>query len=134
MALIYQRYEAQEDFTSLFELFKLAYPKSKHYVRCRDRYQKYLHWLYLENPLGPPVGINAYADNMLVGHYVCIPTLWIQNNKTYSALLSLNTAVHPNFQRQGIFLTLAEKTYQSAMEANFDFVYDDSKMDEFLGR
>ena len=133
MTLIYKRYEDTEDFTDLFELFKISYHKSKHYVRCSVRYQKYLHWLYSENPLGPPVGINAYADNILVGHYVCIPTLWMQNGKIYSALLSLNTAVHPNFQRQGIFSKLAEKTYQLARDAEFDFVFGVSNKNSTAG-
>ena len=123
MDIIYEKYQACGDFQALFKLFKNAFPKSKHFICDAQRYSAYLKWLYLENPFGKPVGYNAYSNDMLVGHYVCIPCEWTQNSKIYRALLSVNTAVHPKFQGQGIFSVLAKKTYQTATNAQFDFVY-----------
>ena len=123
MIFEYYKYEASNDFHELYDLFCLAFPNSKHLIKNPDTYQSYLHWLYLNNPLGRPVGYNAYSKGKLVGHYVCIPSSWSYENKTYKGLLSLNTAVHPDFQRKGIFSKLAEKTYNFAQKDEYDFVY-----------
>ena len=133
MDITYEKYDACHDFHALFELFKNAFPKSKHFICDVQRYSPYLQWLYLDNPLGKPVGYNAYSGDTLVGHYVCIPCEWTQNSKIYRSLLSVNTAVHPKFQGRGIFSILAEKTYQTANNAGFDFVYAVSNRDSTPG-
>ena len=123
MVFEYYKYEPSKDFYELYNLFRLAFPNSKHLIKNPVTYQSYLNWLYLDNPLGLPVGYNAYCEGKLVGHYACIPLNWSYENKIYRALLSLNTAVHPNFRRKGLFSELAEKTYKFAKKEGFDFVY-----------
>ena len=76
--------------------------------------EKYLKWLYNENPSGAPVGFEALSNKKIVGHYVCIPSQWEDGLTTYKALLSLNTAVHPDFQGKGIFSSLLRKSMKQA--------------------
>jgi GNAT superfamily N-acetyltransferase len=69
------------------------------------------------------MGINAIDGNDLVAHYACIPTnVWLGGTQT-KALLSLNTATHPNYQGKGLFTTLAEKTYELGASQGFSAVY-----------
>lgn len=82
-----------------------------------------LKWLYVDNPDGIVVGFDAYDGDKLAAHYVCIPTLVRVNGAPVRALLSLNTATHPDYQGKGLFSKLAEMTYQLAAEQGYYCVY-----------
>lgn len=82
----------------------------------------YLRWLYVENPVGTVEGFNAYADNVLVAHYVTVPVYMNIEGKKTLGVLSLNTATHPDFRGKGLFTMLAERTYQFAIEKGYKFV------------
>ena len=59
--------------------------------------------------------------------------MWYYDNKKYRALLALNTAVHPDFQRKGIFSELAKRTYSFAKKAQYDFIYGVSNSNATVG-
>jgi GNAT superfamily N-acetyltransferase len=82
----------------------------------------YLRWLYADNPLGPAVGMNAYADAELVAHYATIPVEAMLDGRPAKGLLSLNTATHPTHQGKGLFTRLAEETYARGAERGYEFV------------
>jgi GNAT superfamily N-acetyltransferase len=82
-----------------------------------------LNWLYVENPDGLAVGFDAFDGETLAAHYVCIPATLRVNGKLEKALLSLNTATHPQYQKKGLFTKLAEMTYQAAADLGFCTVY-----------
>jgi len=82
----------------------------------------HLQWLYAENPEGPVIGVNAWSDATLVGHYVVIPITARHDGHCTRAALSLNTAVHPDFRGKGLFKTLAEQTYALAAERQVDHI------------
>src|SRR2546423_9840187 len=81
---------------------------------------RYLEWLYLENPDGKAVGVNAWDGETLAGHYVVIPAKVILFGKSTTALLSLHTAVHPDHRGKGLFVRLAERTYEAGAASGFD--------------
>jgi GNAT superfamily N-acetyltransferase len=83
------------------KLFSVCFPKSEMSV-------EYLKWLYFKNPLGKAVGFDAIEEDKVVSHYACIPT----SIDGVNGLLSVNTATHPDFQRQGLYKNLAIKTYE----------------------
>ena len=83
---------------------------------------EYLNWLYVENPSGTAIGMNAWSGDKLVGHYVIVPISAQYNGSQTRAALSLNTAVHPDFRGQGLFKKLAERTYDSAAHLKVDHV------------
>lgn len=82
-----------------------------------------LYWLYAKNPAGSVVGFDAYDGDILAAHYVCIPAVVSICGKESKVLLSLNTATHPRYQGKGLFVKLAEMTYQEASDAGFCAVY-----------
>jgi predicted N-acetyltransferase YhbS len=101
--------------TKYTELLNTVFGKGKYS-------EEYLKWLYIDNPEGLVFGCDAYIENMLIGHYATIPVKYNYGNETITALLSLNTAVHPDFQGKGLFTNLAEITYRKAKESGFGFV------------
>lgn len=82
----------------------------------------YVKWQYADNPDGAIVGFNAYAGETLAAHYVTQPMEAVIHGSRHSGLLSLNTATHPGHQGKGLFVKLADRTYQHAAEHGYDFV------------
>lgn len=76
--------------------------------------EDYIRWLYFDNPAGTIIGANAWDGSNLAAHYVVLPIRAAVKGTPVEAALSLNTATHPNYQRRGLFVRLAEATYDMA--------------------
>jgi len=98
-------------------LFRTCFPTANHLDN------KYLTWLYADNPAGPVVGFDAYDDGRLAAHYSCIPADLTLDGEMARGLLSLNTATHPDFQGRGLFTKLAAMTYDAGKDEGFACVY-----------
>jgi GNAT superfamily N-acetyltransferase len=107
----------ENDLEEYSKLFAICFPKASH-LRT-----DYLRWLYLENPAGRLVGFNAFIDGRLAAHYACIPASVRLGSGDRRALLSLNTATHPDFQGRGLFTRLAELSYGAALADGIDLVF-----------
>lgn len=83
----------------------------------------YLRWLYAENPAGAVVAFNAREGGRLAAHYACVPMRVQLDGATVPALLSLNTATHPDYQGRGLFTRLAEMTYAAGAAEGVRLVY-----------
>lgn len=84
---------------------------------------RYLAWLYVANPDGAAVGFDAWDGARLAAHYVCIPArAWVEGRQA-RVLLSLNTATHPDYRGQGLFVQLASMTYEAGAALGFDGIY-----------
>ena len=108
------------DDSSLYEsqnLLKMVFEK-----RSAKFSYEYLKWQYVDNPVGPVIGFNAYWGDILAAHYVTMPIYMIINGQKTLGLLSLNTATHPEHQGKHLFTTLADRTYQYATENGYKFV------------
>ncbi|VVE01987.1 hypothetical protein PHO31112_02182 [Pandoraea horticolens] len=99
-------------------LFSLCFPRAEKF-----KHSEFLKWLYFENPEGHVVGFDAFDGDRLIAHYACIPTTIRLRGDVVRALLSLNTATHPDFQGKGLFSKLADMTYRHAADLGFDCVY-----------
>lgn len=116
--LSFKRVETDERSLQTYaELFRTCFPTASHLT------PRYLRWLYVDNPCGKVVGMDATSQGELAAHYVCVPTRVSFFGTEVNALLSLNTATHPNFRGQGLFTKLAEGTYKFAEESGFSLVY-----------
>lgn len=83
----------------------------------------YLRWLYRDNPAGTVVGVDAWDGDRLAAHYACVPASVRIGGVPQRALLSLNTATHPDYQGKGLFTQLAERTYDAGSEQGFGLVF-----------
>ena len=69
------------------------------------------------------LGFDAFNENELVAHYVCIPMETSILGIKEKTLLSLNTATHPNWQGNKLFTQLALKTYEVGAKMGFFSVF-----------
>ncbi len=98
-------------------LFADCFPQAGH---LRERY---LGWLYRDNPDGLVIGFDAWDGERLAAHYVCVPAPVRLDATAKKALLSLNTATHPDYQGRGLFTKLADATYRAAEQAGYELVF-----------
>lgn len=82
--------------------------------------QKYLEWIYFQNPDGPVIGYNAYSQDELAAHYAIVPRNYF-TGKGYTAL-SVNTATSKKFRGMSLFGKLAELTYARAKKLGIEEV------------
>ena len=79
-------------------------------------------WQHKKNPSGPPMIWFADADGTLAGQYEVVRIRVRYKGKEMMACHSQDTMTHPDFRRQGIFETLANRTYQQGAEEDVAFV------------
>jgi Acetyltransferase (GNAT) domain len=73
--------------------------------------------MFASNPADPRFYfLVADAGERLAGQYAMMPLRLIHEGRRMKGLLSLDTATDPDFERQGIFTTLAGKLYADASE------------------
>ena len=117
---MFQYRQVQTDDESLHQyvrLLKICFPNATHLTL------QYLHWLYAQNPSGTIVGMDAFAGSDLAAHYVCVPSTVSLFGKAVRALLSLNTATHPDFRGRGLFTNLASATYTLSADLGYSLIY-----------
>jgi GNAT superfamily N-acetyltransferase len=69
-------------------------------------------WLFVRNPAADKLYyVVAELGARLVGQYATAPAMVQHDGKPVRALVSLHTATDPEFERQGIFRTLADRLY-----------------------
>jgi len=88
-------------------------------------WKKWWDWKYKENPANknePKIWISEY-DGEIVGCDAFIPIKMKIKNKIYNIVQNVDLMVHPNFRRQGMFLSLANKSFSSLKQNNQAIAY-----------
>lgn len=73
------------------------------------------HWQFADNPFGAPIVVVAEADGgVLVGHFALVPLPYLRDGRRCRAALSVQSMVHPAFQRRGMLKLLADVAVKRA--------------------
>jgi hypothetical protein len=73
-------------------------------------------WQFVDNPAGPGFIRLAVHDDLIVGQYAAIPTRFKVGDSERVFAMSCDTMTHPDYQKQGIFVTLARELYAGIAE------------------
>lgn len=97
------------DITGIVQLFNIVFKSNN------PRTEEWWTWKYQKNPVGcwdndGAIWI-AEDDGKIVGHYAVIPYKIKIANELIIAGQSVDTAVHPEYRKMGIFSALAKKVY-----------------------
>ena len=103
--------------TSRFDAYISLF--SKCFIGASKYTYNYLKWQYLDNPCGHAIGYDVMIGDQVIAHYAVIPFPAVINNQDCLACWSLNTATHPDYQGRGLFIKLANMTYQLAERMGF---------------
>jgi len=102
------RHVRPSDSPALVELFEAAFDARL----APDHFT----WKYYENPAGEAVGFVADAGDRLAAFYGVIPEWWSVGGADVVVFQSMDTMTHPEFQRRGLFVRLAERTYEEVRD------------------
>jgi hypothetical protein len=76
----------------------------------------YVNWQYREAPEGRQISQEIWHEGKCLAHYCVVPQKWsCRERGVVPFALSLNTAVGAEARGKGVFTTLAESTYNSAI-------------------
>ena len=73
-------------------------------------------WQFVDNPAGAGFVRLAVHDGLVVGQYAAIPTRFRVAGVERIFAMSCDTMTHPGYQKQGIFVTLAQELYAGIAE------------------
>lgn len=85
--------------------------------------EKYWNWMYKNNPINLIKIWVAEDDGKIVGHYAVMPVSMKIDDELQIGTLSLNIAVHLDYQGQGIFSALVKQTYNELYEEGIPITY-----------
>jgi hypothetical protein len=93
---------------------------SQMYRHCfnQDVSSDYFLWKYVNNPAGEVVAYDAKHEQALAGFYGVIPEVFVIDGKHKTVFQSMDTMTHPNYQKKGLFVTLANQTISKIFEEN----------------
>lgn len=83
------------------------------YRRCFGRVvdEHYFRWKYCDNPSGHFVGFEAVHNGSTIASYGVIPEPYWANGARVRVWQSMDTMTDPDYQRRGLFVSLAKQTY-----------------------
>lgn len=112
------RFAKKEDKEQILELLSLAFGKKK------EKASNYWDWKHYKSYFGPSYVLLAFDNNKLIAIRAFIRWELISNNQTYRCVRAVDTATHPNYQRQGLFSKLTYILLDMMKNDNVDFVFN----------
>lgn len=86
--------------------------------------ETYWRWKHIDNPFGASPVLLATDGEYLVGVRAMMQWQWQANATVYQSLRAVDTATHPQYQRQGIFKILTGHLIGLASADNYSFVFN----------
>lgn len=91
------------DEEGILDLFKVVYPNREYEY---DKWMRWWHWLYQQNPAGRSYIWLAENKGKIVGHTATIPIMVKFGDKVLRSRLGTNAMTHPEYRGQGVYPTL----------------------------
>jgi predicted N-acetyltransferase YhbS len=104
------------DLSAVLSLLHSCFPRAKKYTA------EYLKWLYLENPVGRPIGLHVLYDGEIKGQIIGIPQNIFLKGSESTALLLLDIAIHDSLRGKGLFLRGVTETEEIAKSLGFSAI------------
>ena len=86
---------------------------------------EYVAWRFFETPCHMNFNVMAYDRGEPVGHAALAPRRLVVGENQIWAAQSLGSAVHPQWQRKGIYTLMAEQLYEGALDKGIRFSLDE---------
>ncbi len=82
----------------------------------------YFSWKYLDNPGGKMLGFEASHQGRVIASFGIIPEQYVVNGQPCTVWQSMDTMTHPDYQRRGLFVQLANRTFDCLREIDPNFL------------
>lgn len=122
------RVATESDIPQIIELLKISLGES-----MIPKSEALWRWKHQSNPFGPSPVIVAESDGKLIGIRAFLRWEFSLDGKIKKACRAVDTAVHPDYQGQGIFKKLTLSLIEEMEKEGLDFIYNISNVDSLLG-
>lgn len=92
-------------------------------IYSTERDKSYWEWQFKNYPGGKPIICLAEDGDKLIGQTTLLPTKINYQGKQLNAGYSIDSMVDKEYRRQGIFVDLAQKSYDRGIEQGINFRY-----------
>jgi len=115
------------DEEGIFELWKAVYPERKY---DRDRWMRWWHWLYKENPAGAGWMSLADHEGRIVGQQAAVPMVMNIGAEVATCFQSIDAMNHPAYRGQGVYkavnMALFSRTAEDGVPIGYSFANEAS--------
>jgi GNAT superfamily N-acetyltransferase len=119
---IIRKYQAGDE-TQILDLRDLVFHPKGDRGGSREHWLDWWWWMYMDNPAGKAIIWLAVDKGNVVGHYGSIPIRVKIGEQIVLCGMSVDSMIHPDYQRQGIFIALARKAYEEAFNRGIHILY-----------
>ncbi|MFW6195841.1 MAG: GNAT family N-acetyltransferase [Thermoplasmatota archaeon] len=84
---------------------------------------EFWNWQFKKNPFGNIYSVLGVDNDNIVGQYTVVPVPMIADGKKFTGSLSLHTIVHPDYQGQRMFTTMADELYRNLQQNGIHLTY-----------
>lgn len=81
-------------------------------------------WKHLSNPFGPSPVILAESDGQLLGVRAFLRWEFRDGDRIFSACRAVDTAIHPDYQGQGLFKKLTLELIETLQQEGIDLIFN----------
>jgi N-acetylglutamate synthase-like GNAT family acetyltransferase len=113
------RKAGKEDIPEIVELLKVSLGES-----MLPKSEKLWRWKHLENPFGQSPVLLAEKDGKIIGVRAFLKWDFQHEDKILKTCRAVDTAVHPDFQGQGIFTKLTKGLLDEIRKEKIDLIYN----------
>ncbi len=107
------------DEQAMFELYRAVYGE----VTDKVRWMRHWHWKFMQTPAGAAVIWLPGSNEKIVGQYPINRVKMEVGNEVIEGSQMVELMTHPDYQHQGIFLTLARLALSDARDKGIDITY-----------
>ena len=122
------REATNQDTKEIVKLLKLSL--GENLIKKTPRIWQYKH---IENPFGKSLVLLAEKNDILVGVRAFMQWRWQLGSQTYVTYRAVDTATHPEYQKQGIFKKLSLQALQKASHNTQGFVFNTPNQNSLPG-
>jgi len=119
-------FEGNQMLKQLIDLQNAVYPN-------RVFTEKNFNYWYNHNPMGSVISFNAFYEDKMIAHYACIPVKMNFDGRIVNGLLDIATVTHPDHRGKGLFKSLANETFNYAIEQKYEFIIGVANANSFPG-
>jgi GNAT superfamily N-acetyltransferase len=113
------RNSTDQDIPAIVELLKLSLGEG-----LMPKSEAFWMWKHIENPFGKSPVLLAFDKERLIGVRAFMRWEWKQGENIFKAVRAVDTAVHPNYQGQGVFSKLTEQLAEQCKKEGVHFIFN----------
>ncbi|MDX5338280.1 MAG: GNAT family N-acetyltransferase [Cyclobacteriaceae bacterium] len=122
------RKSTPQDIPEIVELLRLSLGES-----LLPKSEQLWNWKHTENPFGPSPVLLALENKQIVGVRAFLRWNFANQTQVIHACRAVDTAIHPDYQRKGIFTKLTMGLIEEVRNENLDCIFNTPNTQSTLG-